>query len=522
MKRLWILTSIIYSCFVLIPNSEAALGAGTVWDVRASGNINNGGGFDDGVAAAGTDFSLQDAAQDTGTDLASADGDADPCIVTSASHNFVAADEGNLIKIHETGDGFTLGYYLIDDTAGNAATLDRACGTDGAKTGGDWNYGGGTDHPNTISAVVVAGNDIFIESGGTYQPVGANAYVISATVSGTSTNPIRWIGYITNHSTVPTGDDRPLLDANSVASSDVITANVLRNYWYYLRLTGAADDGFTWGTSTDDSMLYGIKSFSNGSAGLGSGNSDSLNVMYTELSNNSGQGSSSRTMTMRFVNVHDNTSDGWVGNCNSSLIGTFVVSESNGGKGFDANGCTSSGSGVLHITNCVAYNNTGASSDGFEWDRGTGNGSGAILLSNSSVSNGAFAFQSVNGEPPWIFDYNNYFGHTTELSNITAGANDTGDDDPLFTAAGDGDFTYQSGSPCLDAGVQIDTDLGGVGDNKVNIGIGQNDAAAVERRIWTVMRNRNRLNLIKREAIKRGVDMNTIIKEDINRTIGKG
>lgn len=53
-----------------------ALGVATAWDVRTTGSDNNGGGFDSGVAVPGTDYSQQDAAEDSGTDLACADGDA--------------------------------------------------------------------------------------------------------------------------------------------------------------------------------------------------------------------------------------------------------------------------------------------------------------------------------------------------------------------------------------------------------------------------------------------------------------
>jgi len=218
-----------------------ALGAATVWEVRSSGALTGGGGFDSGVATPGTDYSQQDAAQDSGTDLACADGDAATPTVTSASHNFVAADEGNIINITEAGTGFTLGRYVITDTAANGAILDRACGADGALTGGDWYLGGAVDHPDTVSSVVVDGNDVYVKAG-TYQQVGANDFVLQCSVDGTNGSKIQWIGYNTARTTTPKGDDRPLLDGQD-SETNVLDVNgadfqVFQN----LRFTSATAD----------------------------------------------------------------------------------------------------------------------------------------------------------------------------------------------------------------------------------------------------------------------------------------
>jgi hypothetical protein len=112
--------------------------------------------------------------------------------------------------------------------------------------------------------------------------------------------------------------------------------------------------------------------------------------------------------------------------------------------------------------------------------RDTGTGAGSIFINNSSVSNGQNAFRNADNTTKdiWIFDYNNYYGHGTELYGITAGAHDTGDADPLFTSAVGGDFTVTTGSPLLDAGMQIGTELGATGDYKMNIGVDQDDVTA--------------------------------------------
>src|SRR5260221_6595295 len=105
-----------------------ALSVLTVWEVRpTAGNDLNGGGFHTG--ASGTDYSQQDTAQYSASDLTSISS----LVVSSASHNFVATDVGHIINI-ASGTGFTVGFYEIVSVGSNQATLDRSPGTVG--TGG--------------------------------------------------------------------------------------------------------------------------------------------------------------------------------------------------------------------------------------------------------------------------------------------------------------------------------------------------------------------------------------------------
>lgn len=116
-----------------------ALAVGTTVEIRTTGNDSNGGGFTPG--ATGTDYSQQNAAQYSFTDLASANGTTNPSVVTSASHSFVAADVGNLMQI-SAGTSWTTGFYRIVSVSAGAATLDRAVGSVAALSGGTYAVGG--------------------------------------------------------------------------------------------------------------------------------------------------------------------------------------------------------------------------------------------------------------------------------------------------------------------------------------------------------------------------------------------
>lgn len=105
----------LYLCAILCTALHAATAPNTHWNLRTGGADTNGGSF----------------AYDT-THAKDVNGAADLTVdatlsnkVTSASHNFVAADVGKQIQV-TAGTGWTLGWYWIISTASNAATLQAA------------------------------------------------------------------------------------------------------------------------------------------------------------------------------------------------------------------------------------------------------------------------------------------------------------------------------------------------------------------------------------------------------------
>ena len=158
-----------------------------VWEVRPTAGSDTacGGGFDPAITSPGTDYSQQDAAQYTFSDLASISS----LVVASASHNFVAADVGNFMQI-TAGTGFTTGFYEIVSVAANQATLDRSPGTVGV---------GGTYFVGGALATIDQANTIIGGGGGTVWVKATGTYVVTAvlTVGGVNSLPLSFIGYNT-------------------------------------------------------------------------------------------------------------------------------------------------------------------------------------------------------------------------------------------------------------------------------------------------------------------------------------
>jgi hypothetical protein len=160
-----------------------AVAATTVYEIRTGGNDDNGGGFN--AALAGTDYTLQDAAQLSLTDLACASN----TTLTSATGGFTAAMAGNLIHII-SGTNDAPGWYEITAVASsNSVTIDRTCATGGNMTDGVGKVGGALASIGGLGAVLttagggggVAGLKAYIK-GGTYN--------LTATVVNTAGGPL--------------------------------------------------------------------------------------------------------------------------------------------------------------------------------------------------------------------------------------------------------------------------------------------------------------------------------------------
>lgn len=142
----------------LTTTAFAAIPATTQWDVRTTGSDANGGCFDS--AGTGTDYSQQDSAQVSYTDLVIG---ATNTQLTSSAHPFTSAAVGNCINI-TAGTGFTTGRYVVSSVSGSTATMDRAVGT-ASSTGGTGALGGSLLTVATALAPMTASNTVHVKSG---------------------------------------------------------------------------------------------------------------------------------------------------------------------------------------------------------------------------------------------------------------------------------------------------------------------------------------------------------------------
>lgn len=208
-----------------------AISPNTVWEVRGGGNDNNGGGFNFKNATPGTDFSQQNANQYTFTDLAATVATSAAPVITSASHNFVAADCGNMIHI-TAGTNWTPGWYEIVSVSANAATLDRACASAASPTAGTFFVGGSLLTIGQAGAAHVGGNTIWVKyNGGTgFASASTSSNVATGILTfaaGTTVQPTLLRGYETvrgdQTSNVPTLKWGTVPSGNLVAKANFAT-----------------------------------------------------------------------------------------------------------------------------------------------------------------------------------------------------------------------------------------------------------------------------------------------------------
>ena len=81
-----------------------ALSPNTVFEVRLLGNVYNGGGFNDRLPGVSVDYSQQDSAQETFTDLTCSE---DSTIIESVIGGFTEEMTGNILQIYD-GTNFVL------------------------------------------------------------------------------------------------------------------------------------------------------------------------------------------------------------------------------------------------------------------------------------------------------------------------------------------------------------------------------------------------------------------------------
>lgn len=307
-----------------------SLGSGTYLEVRTAGSDTNGGGFVNN-GGGGTDYSQQNAAQYSYSDLASTTGTTNPTVVTSASHSFVSADVGNLM--HVSGTNWTTGWYQIVSVSAGAATLDRAAGTAATLSAGVWAEGGALASP-AIAVSLMNGasigsyqNRVWIKAG-TYLITSATTNVSGGCLSSSAQGCI-FEGYNTTRGDLGTA---PVLTASGISSATLIT--FLTN-----------DDPMVKNISVNGASLTSI-------IGWSCGRGTYLQCTASNCTNGGFTGSGGALLAHCVAT-----------GC-SSVAGFAAVGSYSWCEAY-SNTVTPFNSLGSSLTNCIAYNNTGASTDGF-------------------------------------------------------------------------------------------------------------------------------------------------------------
>lgn len=440
-----------------------------VWAPAHGGSVLNGGGYDSGIAGAGTDYSDQSSPQLSRTDFATPS--AGSTTLTSATGGFTAAMIGNCVRI-ASGTNFVPGYYfVVGHTDTNTVTLDRAASSGGAGSGGVGRLGGaftgitnlmgigngGLSTP-TISTPLAGGHTIWVRGSGSDDPTSTD-YDVTGTGSG------YW-------SSNPNGDGNGLIRIRGYNGRPLIlTSGLLWNgatYWFLnnLKFKLAASASFLahglFATSAKDNLAINCRFDQNGN--------DAYLLVASACDCYFGNSGSTTAGTRPAVYpaqygtliqgcvAEDIRGDGFgsTGNNMHSIVDCYAINC--GRHGFYSQ--SEAAGYIVTFLNCAAY---GCGSDGFYLST-YGTAAHTYLRNCIAVSNGGYGYSINSGASAandrlirGLWDYNMSYNNTSGARlNHSAADNDVALSGDPFTNAAGGDFslnnTAGAGAACREAG----------------------------------------------------------------------
>lgn len=310
----------------------------SIIELRADGNDTNGGGFVAG--ASGTDWSQQAAAQYSVTDGVTNG----TTTITSATANFGVDVVGNWIYVAGgTGSVVADWYEITSRTNSTTIVVDRSTGLT-AGTAVTLKIGGALLSPGLASLLFnssSAGCDVYHKAG-TYTLSSTSANVVGGTVSltaaGSTTNARFWVGYNTTRTRNNTDASRPLIQVPAAGVSSVTvfaTSNgdiIVRN----VNVDGASKTSIRGFSCSDRTRFRHCKATgcTNTSFNISSGRA--------ELCESSGHSSQPAFII-------------------NGVFGAYRCEARDGtALGFQIGG------GGCPLFRCAAYDNSGATTDGFD------------------------------------------------------------------------------------------------------------------------------------------------------------
>lgn len=316
-----------------------ALSANTVWEIRAAGDDANGGGFVTG--ASGSDWSQQNGKR-TGADVTDISTTDAVCngttTVTSATANFAATIVGNIICMSGGTGGLTKQWYQVTArTNATTITVDR---TIIAGTGVTMNIGGALASLGMAGGVVLVAGMIIWVRAGTYTVTSASINVSGGCFS--SSTAVFIEGYNTVRGDLGT---KPLIQADGVITAFTLITQGSNGSQYVKNLKLDGNNRTTSRGLVIRGYAYYIEcvNFTN------SGIADTVGTTAATAFNCSATGCSTQAAFS-------------IASCINCVAFNNTVS------GF-ANGGTDA-----YYVRCLAYGNSGASSDGFNVGASSGKG----------------------------------------------------------------------------------------------------------------------------------------------------
>ena len=392
-----------------------AIAAGCIFNLQTDGTETHGAGFVTG--ASGTDYSKTIAASlpanNTVTGASSA-GAGSTILTAQASADWV----GNLLT-PTAGTNTTLTaelrYQILSVVVGVSATVSTnylggaiftgvASGVEFIVGGAGKFYNSATD--DTLIENCVAGNTWYIKTGS--HSVGA----VTVSSSGNANARIRFLGYVSTHGDTPTYSQVPVLSPSGAWTG--LSYHIYR----YLRFTGATNPVFSTGSANSSIVEYcqfnsnTTSSTASAANGLASGY-----FRYCTFTNPSGIG---LKLTFQM----------WVHNCyfTACYKGITSVVAYNSIIGNIFSGIANTHYEISNAAQVgVISNNTF-----YGYDSTTPVGKGInFLASVSAVGDNNIFYglttgvnHSTSTQQTIFLDYCNFFGNTTDRTNIDAGTND--------------------------------------------------------------------------------------------------
>lgn len=415
-----------------------ALTTGTVWEFRATATaaMVNGGGFNS-AAVGGFDYTLQNSAALTLTNLTTSGAGA--TTVTSTSALFVANMVGNIMHI-TAGTNFQTGWYeIITVTNSSNIVLDRTPSSGAAGSAGTFYIGGALSLNSTLDdaffEAIPAGSVMWMKNGS----YSLGQAISVASTNSTSTNPSFLKGYNTVRGDNPTDGTRPTIaqGANAwVNGQYIFFFNIILTGTAALMMNGGTGAKFVNCQFVNTSVTASRVAVSVGAEGcltfcdIVSQNGDCINAtnngtkVYGCFIHDSNRGmisSASRVILSRSVIANHKTTaisfDSTTGSY-SVLNNTFYGSEAKIGNGLITS---------VSAPDIIVYNN--------------------IFYGFTT----AVSFNTLRGSN--IADYNDFFNNTADVANFSKGDH-TLAIDPAFASASQitGATATTSGSVLTQAG----------------------------------------------------------------------